>query len=454
MEILLKIYKLSKKIRKWVLSIWISYSAGMITEYISESETITDVFMILANQNKLSVQLLWVLSAVLCAVWIISIIFEKIVYSRSKERQFYELMGHHTADYLNQAEIPGYSWGYQKNLLNPRNPDGWKPENFYVDLQDSDIDRISSFPSDDRILEGYTEERYSEYCKTDKIRIIQNRGDDRTRYALSYVSRNYQKNNNNQKIEIRLRATQWSRLQFSWDLLRNIDTYNRPIIHKNSKEIERLFVSALKQEQNPFLINSFCLHLIMVSSNGKVILSRISNVKANDYPSTWAATIGEQIEKEDFYIEETGEARKDWIAHWVKRALWEEFDISEEEYTNQEINELEAYVDMNSLRVLSLDFEGDIYNFALTCVVKMKITAEQMRNIKGIHVDGNENTLEFKEISEKDIRDILLHYPENSSQYHPSTYLRLLMYHLYSNKSAATQRQFVAQSKKTKRKEN
>lgn len=104
MEILLKIYKLSMKIRRWLLSVWLSYSAGMITEYISDSETIKDVLLRLTELNWFSVKVFALLSACMTAVWIISILFEKVVYSKSKEKQFYELMKSHTADYLNATQ--------------------------------------------------------------------------------------------------------------------------------------------------------------------------------------------------------------------------------------------------------------------------------------------------------------------------------------------------------------
>lgn len=195
------------------------------------------------------------------------------------------------------------------------------------------------------------------------------------------------------------------------------------------------------------MVNSFCLHLILISRSGNAILSRISNVKSNDYPNTWAATIGEQIEREDFLDDMTGNVRNDFVVRWVKRALKEEFDINEEELTDRGTNELEEYVDMDSVRVLSVDLEGDIYNFALTCSVKLKITAEQLCDIKGVIIDGNELKKEFKECSIRGARKILLEYPNNYLEYHPSTYLRLLMYHLSYERVKNTCKCFVKDSK-------
>lgn len=186
----------------------------------------------------------------------------------------------------------------------------------------------------------------------------------------------------------------------------------------------------------------------MVSSSGNAILSRISNVKSNDYPRTWAATIGEQLEKEDFMDVSTGKPRNNFVSNWVKRALKEEFDIDENELTERGENELEEYVDMHSLRVLSVDLEADFYNIALTCIVQLKINTDELLSLKGIVIDNNENTRELMEVSTDEVRSILMNYPENSSEYHPSTYLRLLMYHLYTDTEKGTKSAFAKNHKR------
>ena len=56
---------------------------------------------------------------------------------------------------------------------------------------------------------------------------------------------------------------------------------------------------AFEDQGVKFRLNSFCLHLIIATKKG-VVLSRIGRGKENDYPLSWAATIGEQIEFVDF----------------------------------------------------------------------------------------------------------------------------------------------------------
>jgi len=330
----------------------------------------------------------------------------------------------------------------------PKNPGGWKPEDIYIDLRNSRIDSDYKFSKIGNDLDGYDEVSYDKYNNTSrKIDLIKQRGEDEEKFAVCHI----EKSSKGNKVEIRLQKTKWSRLQFSWDILRRLDTKNEPIINLNQEEkINEVYKNALNLK-GEFLNNSFCLHLILVSKNGNAILSRISNKKTNDYPSTWAATIGEQIEKRDFFNASNGEVYSDFVVRWVKRALAEELDIEENLTLEQKMTEIEEYVDMDSLRVLSVDFEGDIYNIALTCVLRLKINTDEFKSLKEIKVNTDEMTNEFMECSEQDIRKILLSYPKDIKNYHPSTYLRLLMYHLYSAKKSFTMSAIVKDYIKNKK---
>ena len=443
-----QLYRIAEKLRMWIASVWISYFAGIIIEIISQSKTVNEVARTMINTSKLSVLILWILALFVVTVWAAYFIFNRISLAQVPTAKFTQIMKNHTCEMLNKVDYSYYSWGYNRNLIAPRDPSGWKPDSIYINGAESSIDVDYVFPDSDVILEGYTQKGYLQYCdQSKKIQVIRKRGDDRDRYAAIYLKLNSERKANKQKLEIRLRKTKWSQLQFSWDKLRRLDTHNEPITDpKLDDSIEKLYIDAFGSKE--FLINSFCLHLILISKDNNVILSKISRVKANDYPETWAATIGEQIEKEDFYDEISGEFRSDFVVRWVKRALREEFDINEAERTERGKNELEQYVNMDSLKVLSVDMEGDIYNVALTCSLKLKINADQLKKIKGVIIDGNEMKTEFRECSTAEIRQILLNYPKNQKEYHPSTYLRLLMYHLALERVDNTCRHFEKDAKR------
>lgn len=451
MNIILKIYKISERLKKTVLSVWISYLAGISVEYISNSLTFSELLYNLCDFSKISVLILWLGAAIVVLFFGFNIIFDKIRVSNKTEKQFTKIMREHTFEVLNMSELSSYSWGYNKTMYVSYNFNGWKPEDIYIDLKNSIIEADYTFKTSNTNLESYNDKAYNEYCNaSEKIHTIKQRGDDKERYSARHIEKSMKGN----KIEIRLQKTKWSQLQFSWDYLRRLNAHNESVTHPSENEkINRLFTKALNHDEN-LLINSFCLHLILVSNNGKVILSKISKIKSNDYPSTWAATLGEQIEREDFLNDYNGELHSNFVTRWVKRALKEELGIDENSQTEKGISELDEYVDMSSLRVLSVDFEGDIYNVAITCLLKLNIDASQIKSLKEIKMDNNESTNDFMECTESEVRKILLEYPNNKNDYHPSTYLRLLMFHLYSFKQSATMSAIVKDNKKMLRKSN
>ena len=449
MNIVLKIFKITEKWKKEVLKWWSGFFLTYIIDCFFNSSAFSEPLQKFFDFSKASAWTFWVGTAIVVLIWGFNITFNKIRVSHKTEKQFTKIMKEHTFEVLNRAELSSYSWGYNKTMYIPHNYSGWKPEDVYIDLRNSKIDVNYSFRTSNSDLQSYNDKSYEEYCDmSEKIHTIRQRGDDKERYSVQHI----EKSMKGDKLEIRLQKTKWSQLQFSWDYLRRLNIHNESVTHPSENEaINSLFVKALNHEEN-LLINSFCLHLILVSSNGKVILSKISKIKSNDYPSTWAATLGEQIEKDDFLNESNGELHSDFVIRWVKRALKEELDIDENSQTEKGISELEEYVDMSSLRVLSVDFEGDIYNVALTCLLKLNIDANQIKSLKEIKVDNNENTNNFIECTEKEVREILLDYPNNQKEYHPSTYLRLLLFHLYSFKQSATMSAIVKDNKKKLRK--
>ena len=446
LKIIIKLSRLLGENKKSLVAGWSSYFLAMILEYASGSLSVKNLLLELSDFSKLSIILLWGWSFLIVIISLLQFVVGRIKISKNKVALFNSIMQKHTYEVLNRAQIGAYSWGYDKSICSSQNPIGFSPYDVYIDVVNSEIDCEYTFPDNNNELPGYDKQSFEEYLKhSDKIKTIKNRGDDAERYSVFHIEKAMKTN----KIEIRLQKTRWSQLQFSWDYLRRLDTHNNVVESgKNDSFIEEKFVQALNHENN-LLINSFCLHLILVSKNGKVILSRISNVKSNDYPSTWAATLGEQIEKNDF-ISNTGNVYSDFVIRWVKRALDEELSISEDVLNEYNESELEEYVDMDSLKVLSVDFEGDIYNIALTCILKLRIDASELKRIKGIQIDSNETTKEFIECSEEEVRKILLDYPNNCSEYHPSTYLRLLLYHLYCDKQKYyTYSQFIKSDKKS-----
>ena len=133
-------------------------------------------------------------------------------------------------------------------------------------------------------------------------------------------------------------------------------------------------------------------------------------------------SIGEQLELADFLDQR--DFQTDFVSEWTRRAVCEEFGLSEDQY--------EKVFDQKSLRVLALDLEMDLYNFSLVCVIRLNQSCEQFKRLVN-------STIEQKEISDigemdpDEIPAVLMEYPKNKNEYHPSSYLRLLLFYVHRN---------------------
>ena len=288
------------------------------------------------------------------------------------------------------------SFGQNFCLLSPKNPEGWSPER----LVEHEYDRIYYQFFDHEFFPGYSKKDYEEFVKDNpEVEKIIEEGRNQDRFAVTFVEQDY-------RIYLGLRRTQWVPLQYHWNYFRNADQNIRNKAYTRLSQIH----------EHEILLNSFCLHLIIETEDG-VVLSQIGTAKKNDHPSTLAVTLGEQIEENDFW--KNKKFCKDFVRRWTKRAVKEELGVSEEEYAE--------YFDPESLKVLGINVEADIYNIALCCSVKLRKSVTELENKQKNSPDSFEiRTL--KEISTEEAKIILESYPDNQAEYHPSSYLRLLLF--------------------------
>ena len=105
-------------------------------------------------------------------------------------------------------------------------------------------------------------------------------------------------------------------------------------------------------------------------------------------------------------------------------------------------------MDQDSIRVLSVDMEGDIYNFTIMCVVKLTCSINIFHNEIACTIESKEIAT-IKALDVNSIPRILVGNgnAEERKLYHPSTYLRLLMFYLHKNGIKRTQRALIAAEK-------
>ncbi len=326
-------------------------------------------------------------AVVLVVVWISYAILRKIMVGMRIPKQFHKVMVNNSAETVkNIDKYIDIFWGEDAILNTPEDIIcGYKPDVFSIVHYDDSLFRFD---------DEYQNE-YNSYLLTDNSAAIIKRHDNMPRYMVE----SYQKNHNPKDpvINIRLKRT---------DFLQNLFARE---VYKSGKEDKIL---RILYNESFIWSNSFCLHLIVQTKDDKIVLGKTAVVKSDDYPGTWAATIGEQIERTDF-CDNKGNIRDDFVDRWIRRAVSEEFGITGSE-------NFDEVFDSDSARILGLTFEADIGNYSLPVIINTKQRAEDFEREISETIQ-REEIGEYKMIDVDEIPAILVRYNDNKSKYHPST---------------------------------
>lgn len=238
----------------------------------------------------------------------------------------------------------------------------------------------------------------------------------------------------NNRLLLDLGRTEWSQTTFIWH---RFGKKKGGEINSNflMKEYAKGITSGTNS--NRFLSNSFCMHLIIETLDNQIVKTRISRNKRNDNAGTWAFSLGKQICSEDFC--DGNNLRDDFVQIWMRRAFKEEYGLSKNDYLD--------IVDAHSLRILSIDFESDRYNFAMVCTVRLNYRFDTFK-AKVFSLLRTEEAIEIEAIHLKEIPDILISYGDEKERkkYHPSTYLRILLFYMHRVGMAKAGHEIVAKN--------
>ena len=380
------------------------------------------------------------LSDVLTAASLVCLIIYNIIISvwiyllnrKSVSSEFFDLMKLNTSPHLVNSIGNGcISWGEGKTVeICSDIIFGWTPNNILVENYENELYRFYQSEEQDNHfgIKSYyfNESDYSDFKNSEAFKNVIRKGNNLPRVMLKDSTKNYDKKD--RKLLVSLGRTEWSQTSYIWD------RFGKSIgneVDSNSLMNEYSLGITSGNESEPYLPNSFCMHLLIETMDNKVILSRISQMKINDNPGTWAATLGEQLDIEDFT--DGNNLFDGFVINWMRRAFKEEYKFDEKIYSD--------IVDEDSLKVLSVDFESDRYNFALLCTVQLRYTFEAF-NKKVAPILSTEEAIELKAIKLSEIPYILLTYndEEERKQYHPSTYLRLLVFIMHKYGYAKAER--------------
>ena len=410
MEIL---YKKLYNLRSTVLEYWAIYLISVVMNYLGEREVLSGeqtFWQKMLDLGNAPVFILVVLTVVMVVFY--ALLGISGYYTRKQEpvAAFTDLMKAHSDETAHAKIAGGLVWGKDRTL--------WTAPNIVIGIEPQDV-RVTEykeelFEFEDKELRAACA-RYEGSEEFGKTRAL---GNDLPRFMMTKYSSNF--NKERPILSLQLRKTSWGQCQFVW--------HNRYHGEEGAKERQKEWTehivaehmnSGLKVANYP---NSMCLHLIIETKDGNVLITEISREKSNDYPTTKAVSIGEQLELADFIDQK--DFQEDFVTEWTRRAVCEEFGLGAGQY--------ERVFDEKSLRVLALDLEIDIYNFTLVGVIRLRQTCEEFKRTVGSTIEQKEIS-DIQEMKPEEIPAVLMGYPGNKGEYHPSSYLRLLLFYLYKN---------------------
>lgn len=351
------------------------------------------------------------------------IIMKHCLNKNALSREFPALMKKYTSPQLVNSIGNGcLSWGEGKTVEICNDIIfGWNPKNIVIEDYENELYKF--YAEEERTRKFgeksyyFNNKDYMKYIKSKTFKEVERKGNNLPRFMLRGCSKNYDKNN--RKLLLSLGRTEWSQTSYVWDRFgksKGCEVASNDLMKEYSKGIKS------GEASDPYLPNSLCMHLLIESLDNKVILSRISESKRNDNPGTWAATLGEQLDLDDFT--DGNNFYDNFVVKWMRRAFQEEYKFDKKMYAD--------IVDESSLKCLSVDFESDRYNFALFCTVQLRYTFDTFYE-KAKVLLSTEESCKLRAVSLDEIPQILMTYTdeEKRKEYHPSSYLRLLMFFVH-----------------------
>lgn len=383
---------------------WATYLVSVVLNQVGESSVVRgdETFWArMVDLTNASVFLLYVFTSIELLIILGYVILRPLVFKRESYKFLTDIMKEHTDKSLITDINGGLSWGLNKTVAKPDMMLlGWRADHIMVE----NYDKVKYKFAGGRNKSGL-KHRHSKFYKGKHFQSIERCGNNLTRYMLTRYKANV--NKADPRLVIYLKNTSWDQTSFIWDEAKNNIAWKEDVIRQQL------------ETRTDFLPNSLCLHLMIETSEGKVLITGISATKENDYPQKKAVSIGEQIELSDF-IQEPSDFRSNFVEVWVRRAVREEFGLTDELF--------DSVFDIESIRVLGLDIEADIINYSLPCVIRMNKTCKEFSDIICSTINAKEISY-VDSLSLNEIPAVLLSWvPDKESDWHPSSYLRLLLF--------------------------
>jgi len=314
--------------------------------------------------------------------------------------------------------LKGFVWGKNMTVLRCPKIDWWKTTDIRFDFLNNEYSIVDELWRYDRSLNA--DKLRSDFQNYSDNIFPKTNSENKDRLMLVNRPTSF---SDNAGLIIELRKTNWKTLQYFWHTLM-------------TESKRKSYVDDYFNGEAVCFPNSVCLHLVILTNNGKVLLTR-NNPTKNDKKG-WAVTLGEQLSLEDIEIPD-----EDCAAKWIQRALEEELGIDKRD----------NFYDIDKARFVALNLEGDMPNLTLCCVLQLNVNDDRLLD----KIRSNERIdYEFLEVGFIDIDDIpseMLEITRLYSPYHPSSHIRmayaymfqrsykeliLALHNLYKNKTRYT----------------
>lgn len=387
------------------------YLSAIIVGVINENRHVNlcDYWLVI-KEDFCRVSIYNIIFYLILAFFVLSLIFKYSLESFFKHRKITDriikLFKKHVDVLFSNIEYDGIGWGLGHTLMPaPIIKEGWKTRELQFEVN------LTQFCF--RTLGGdEMEQAYQRYLKDEFGKKFT---EDGVKFMLTAKPVAY---TDAKRLPIKLQKVLWSQLQFFWHYVYPKDP---------ARYINMIFKA--KRISHP---NSFCLHLIVATSDDKILVTRASSHKSNDYPSSWSVSIGEQINWEDI-----ANPHEDSGFLWVKRALNEELSLTEETFLAENI------------RYLSVNVEGDIGNCAFACLVELNIDSDTLRSVL---LTENRMDNEFQEIKFMTLDDIPGELISPTLEYHPSAPMRMIDVYMHCKGIASLHERLLDATHKQNRK--
>ncbi|MEM4218190.1 MAG: hypothetical protein QXZ09_09220 [Candidatus Methanomethylicaceae archaeon] len=186
----------------------------------------------------------------------------------------------------------------------------------------------------------------------------------------------------------------YSQIQFYHENVAILDSKRREYIRK---AVEELCID---------FPHSLCMHVIVVTRDDKVLLTKRSS-KVAYFPGTWSCSIEEQLSLQDLKDDPESPAQR-----WFERLLKEELGLGMEMYNKE------------NLRVLSVFLESDILSVSLCGHVVIDLNSKELGKVLENLPRVDYEFSEWDFLSHEELLAELFH---PNRQYHPTSRYRMFM---------------------------